>query len=168
MELPQEAPKEEKAINPVAPPPVINDSLVVVDTTIFQKDKDGYYDISWKQLAKVTFNEAFVDSMDAYVPFPVFHPEIKFLEGKKIKVKGYVIPIEETGDESILVLSAFPFTNCFFCGNAGPESVMDIKLKKKTKKRFKQDDIITFKGKLRLNDSDLYYLNYILESSEED
>ncbi len=139
---------------------------VVIDTSIYKRDKDGYFDINWKQLSKVEFNEEYVDSLDVYVPFPVFHPEIKYLEGKNIKIKGYVIPIQETGDESILVLSAFPFTNCFFCGGAGPESVMDIKLKKKTKRKYKQDDIITFKGKLRLNDSDLYYLNYILEGAE--
>ena len=161
--LPEPAKPEPKP--DLAPPSEVPEVPIVIDTTIYTKDKDGYYEITWKHLSKVEFNEVLVDSIDSYVPFPVFHPEIKFLEGKKIKIKGYVIPISETGDDKILVLSAFPFTQCFFCGNAGPESVMDIKLKNPEKKRYKQDDVHTFKGKLRLNDSDLYYLNYILENA---
>jgi len=137
-----------------------------IDTSIYKKNKAGYYDISWKMLSKVEFNEEFVDSLDAYVPFPIFSPEVKYLEDKNIEIKGYVIPIEETGDETLLVLSANPYSSCFFCGGAGPETVMDIKLQAKSKGRYKMDDMTTFRGRLRLNDSDLYYLNYILENAE--
>ena len=41
---------------------------------------------------------------------------------------------------------------------------MDVQLKDQ-KKRFKQDAMVTFAGKLRLNDSDLDYLNYILDDA---
>ncbi len=146
-------------------PPVF-DGDISVDTSQFQKNTKGFYDITWKHLSKVQFNEAYVDSIGMYIPFPIFHPEIWYLDGKNIQVKGYIIPTEETGDENIFVLSAYPFSNCFYCGGAGPETVMDIKLKKKEKRRFKQDTHTTFRGKLRLNDSDLYYLNYILEDAE--
>lgn len=167
--IPVPTPEEKKAIQDSLEALAIQESLMeMADTTIYTKDEDGYYDISWKQLSKVDFNEIFVDSMEMYIPYPVFHPDILFLDGKKIKVKGYVIPIEETEDESLLILSAFPFSNCFFCGNAGPETVMDIKLNNKKKHKYKQDKVITFKGELRLNDSDLYYLNYILENASED
>ena len=66
----------------------------------------------------------------------------------------------------MLVLSANSFANCFFCGNAGPETIMDIKMKTKFKKPLKQDDRVIFRGKLKLNATDLYYLNYILEDAE--
>lgn len=128
--------------------------------------KGDAVEVSWQLLAKVEFKEFFNKEADAFVPYPVFHPHIKALNGKTIVVKGYVIPMEETGDETILVLSANPFSQCFFCGNAGPESVMDIKLKGDNLPRFKQDQVTGFKGRLRLNDSDLYYLNYILEEAE--
>ena len=122
-------------------------------------------DLNWQMLAKIEFEEMFNDEMDAFVPYPVFHPLIKALEGKTVQIKGYVIPTEEIGESDILVLSANPFSQCFFCGNAGPESVMDIKLTGKTPE-FDLDQVTTFKGKLKLNDVDLYYLNYILEGAE--
>jgi hypothetical protein len=42
---------------------------------------------------------------------------------------------------------------------------MDIKLRPDEKRKFTTDDRMTFLGKLRLNDDDLYYLNYILEDA---
>jgi hypothetical protein len=43
---------------------------------------------------------------------------------------------------------------------------MDIKLRPGTNQKFTTDDRITFRGRLRLNDDDLYFLNYILEDAE--
>ncbi len=62
------------------------------------------------------------------------------------------------------VLSAYPYSMCFFCGGAGPESVMGLKLKKNRK--FKTDEIHLFKGTLELNANDIYELNYILADAE--
>jgi hypothetical protein len=138
----------------------------LIDTVTYQKKKSGYLDINWKHLSKVKFNEIYTEEVQAFVPYPLFHPSIKRLDGEKIEIKGYIIPIEETGDETMIVLSANPFSSCFFCGMAGPETIMDIKLKSKLGRVLKQDEIITFRGKLKLNDSDLYYLNYILEDAE--
>ena len=135
------------------------------DTFSYKIDKNGVIQLDWKMLGHIKFNEQFTPELDAYVPYPIFHPTIKQMEGKKIEIKGYIIPIDEVGDDKLLVLSAYPFTNCFFCGGAGPETVMDIHINE-THKRFKQDAVTTFRGKLRLNDSDLYYLNYILEEAE--
>lgn len=134
------------------------------DTTRYQM-KEGFYQVTWQHLSKVSFVDKMNEEYDAMVAYPVFQPSVKKLDGQKIQIKGYVIPLEETGDESIVILSAFPFTSCFFCGGAGPETVIDVQLKKQ-KTRFKQDDMISFRGKLRLNDSDLDYLNYILEEAE--
>ncbi|MCB0847224.1 MAG: DUF3299 domain-containing protein, partial [Bacteroidetes bacterium] len=63
-------------------------------------------------------------------------------------------------------LSANPFASCFFCGNAGPESVMDLELTSYDKVYF-TDDYVTFQGKLILNDSDLNKMCYVLEEAEE-
>lgn len=128
--------------------------------------KDGIIDLNWQILARVTFDEQYNEELDQYIPYPIFSPSVRAVEGKEVYIQGYYIPVDESGDADIVVLSAFPFSACFFCGNAGPESVMDIQLKKKTKLNFKTDDRITFKGKLKLNDTDLYYLNYILEDAE--
>ena len=42
---------------------------------------------------------------------------------------------------------------------------MEIKAKKELPV-LKMDEIVTFKGKLKLNDTDIYELNYILENAE--
>lgn len=127
---------------------------------------DGHYEISWKLLAKIDFEERFNEEVKDYIFYPIFHPQVKAFAGKPVQIRGYVIPFQETGDEDLIILSAFPFSNCFFCGNAGPESVMDIQLQAPFPGRLKQDDMMVFRGTLKLNDTDLYYLNYILENAE--
>ncbi|MCB0644008.1 MAG: hypothetical protein KDC44_20320 [Phaeodactylibacter sp.] len=136
------------------------------DLSSFEKEGD-FYKLDWNMLSKIDFEERYNDSIADYIYYPIFHPSLKVLNRQPVIIKGYIIPFEETGSEQVLILSAFPFTNCFFCGNAGPESVMDVKLRPNhPRKKFKQDAVTTFKGTLRLNDTDLYYLNYILEDAE--
>ncbi len=134
------------------------------DTSQFEK-KEDYLVVGWDLLTKMKFEERFHNEVNTYIPYPIFHPSVKYLDGKKIMVKGYVIPIGEVEDESLLVISAFPYSNCFFCGQAGPESVMEITLIDPNREPFKMDAMVIFKGTLKLNDSDIYYLNYILEDA---
>lgn len=128
--------------------------------------QDGYYVLDWDFLSLVQFEERYNEELEFEIPYPIFPPIIKAFDGQPILIQGYVIPLEETGQSELLVLSAFPFSSCFFCGSAGPESVMDIKLAKSSKSRFKMDNITSFRGTLRLNDHDIYYLNYILDDAE--
>ncbi len=130
------------------------------------KYKDGYIILTWEELAKVTFEEEYHEEVEEYIWQPIFSDTLKALEGKKVMVEGFVIPIEETGDETFVVLSGLPYLQCFFCGGAGPETVIDILPKNKLKKRLTTDEKITFKGRLRLNADDLMYLNYILDDAE--
>ncbi|HMO39543.1 MAG TPA: DUF3299 domain-containing protein [Saprospiraceae bacterium] len=138
---------------------------VALDSSYFTF-QDGYIELNWKILANVNFEEKYNDLVESYILYPAFEPVVQMLDGQPVRIRGYVIPIDETGVENLLVLSAFPFSNCFFCGNAGPESIMEVRLKEEGK-RFKMDEQITFRGTLRLNDSDVYALNYILESAEQ-
>ncbi|NJN33279.1 MAG: hypothetical protein HC817_02530 [Saprospiraceae bacterium] len=148
------------------PPPKTSeapDSSAITFTQI-----EGFYQLDWKALAKTKFNPFFVDSLESYTLIPQFPLAIRQLEGQPVQMSGYVIPVEETGDMQVLVLSANPYTTCFFCGQAGPETVMDIKLKNtRPDRRYKKDDVTTFRGKLKLNDSDYQFFNYILEEAEE-
>lgn len=115
--------------------------------------------ITWKTLADVTFYEKYNKEYDFNVLYPKWGPKVKAIENKIVEIEGYAIPVEELGAD-ILVLSALPYSQCFFCGGAGPESVMDIKSNKKIK--VKLDKKLKFRGKLKLNESDLSQLNYIL------
>ena len=149
-------------VDTVTPPP---STLPLPDTFEYTHIDDAVL-IDWKLLSMVDFEETFNDELQAYIPFPNFHPPVLALDGKTIVIKGFIIPLEETEQESILVLSANPFSTCFFCGGAGPETVMDIKLKAGAQRDFTTDEQVAFKGRLKLNDEDLYYLNYILEEAE--
>ncbi len=128
--------------------------------------KDGYIQCDWQMLSRVIFEDRYIN--DTFAMVPIFHDEIKILAGKPIQIKGYIIPSSEAigaEDGKLHVLSAYPFTNCFFCGGAGPETVMDINTKK-AHDNFKLDDVHSFRGVLELNDSNLNYLNYILRKAE--
>lgn len=120
--------------------------------------------ITWKTLQDVTFKEKYFKEAEAWFLFPTFGRSLKELEGKLIEIKGYVIPID--AESGLYALSAFPFSACYFCGGAGPESVMSLKLKK-GHRRYKTDDVVTFRGIFKLNDTDINDFNYILRNAEE-
>jgi hypothetical protein len=63
------------------------------------------------------------------------------------------------------VLSAFPFSACFFCGNAGPESVMAIYFEDQGQRKFTTDERVTLEGTLKLNDTDVDELVYVLNNA---
>jgi hypothetical protein len=117
--------------------------------------------IDWKLLAKVDFIDQYFPEFEAWYLIPKFEEEVKALDKKTVIIKGYLIPMDVEGGE--YALSAYPFSACFFCGGAGPESVIKLELEEKTD-RFDTDDIITFSGTLILNDTDIDNFNYILKN----
>lgn len=119
--------------------------------------------LTWETLRDVTFKKKWYAEEQVYMLYPTFGPSIQKLSGKEVVITGYVLPIDL--DANLYVLSAFPYSACFFCGGAGPESVMTLDFKKSTRK-FKTDERLTFKGKLKLNADDIYQMNYILEAAE--
>ncbi len=147
------------------PTPTVNKEE---DTTLskeFNKEdyqwEDEHIVIDWQLLSKVDFKEGYI--RDTFAWIPIFHDDIKVLEGRPVQITGYFIPFgDDTGH--LHIISAYPNSQCFFCGGAGPESVMDIKSTKKLTK-LKVDDRITFRGTFKLNSDDLFHLNYILEDA---
>lgn len=119
--------------------------------------------ITWDQLRDVSYREVYIEEMGVYYDLPQFGESVRKLDGKQIYISGYVIPVDVAAN--YYVLSAFPFAACFFCGGAGPESVMDVELLNQ-RVRFNTDDRVTFRGTLRLNDSDMYKMTYVLEDAE--
>ena len=69
-------------------------------------------------------------------------------------------------EEDLVVLSKYPNANCFFCGGAGLESIMEVRLKEKPEQRFEMDEKLTFRGKLVVNSTDYNILSFILEDAE--
>ena len=100
--------------------------------------------------------------MEYDVEYPIFSENIKAINGKEIEVKGYMIPLEELTGQNFFVLSAFPYNMCFFCGGAGPETVMEVNTIKEIP--FSEKPIL-IKGRLELNESDYNHMMYILNDA---
>lgn len=120
--------------------------------------------IDWIMLADMTMEYKYNEEFGFDIPYPVFGEDIKAFEGEEVSLEGFVLLIEAE-DEEIVILSKYPYSQCFFCGGAGPESVVDVLLADKDH-GLRMDQRVTFKGKLKLNVEDLDHLNYIFESAE--
>lgn len=118
---------------------------------------------TWKTLAKITYTKQYDELMGFKVDVPVFSEDIKALEGQEVEVKGYIIPVEGYKSHKEFIFSAFPYTMCFFCGGAGPESVMDVFAKNPVEYSAEQ---ITLKGTLELNATDINRLMYSIHDAE--
>lgn len=119
--------------------------------------------ITWDTLRDVTFKKKWNANEGMFILEPQFGEKVKELNSKEIVLTGYMIPVDI--DANYYVLSANPFASCFFCGQAGPESVVSVKFKSLSK-RFNTDDRVSIKGKFRLNASDINDLNYIIDAAE--
>lgn len=128
-----------------------------------ENPKTAAIPITWKTLTDITYTRKFNQKEEMYFMYPTFGSKVAGLEGKTVAIKGYMIPVDETGE--FYVISAKPMAECFFCGGSGPESLIELDFKKKGR-RFKTDEIRTVKGVLKLNPDDVEHLNYILTSVE--
>ena len=115
---------------------------------------------SWSEFAKTKFEPKYYEKLGEYLFVPKFSDQLKSLVGKEITVQGYYVPFAPEGD-SYIVISKFPMSQCFFCGGAGPESIAEVNFLKSAPK-FQVDDLITVKGKLKLNTDDVDHVNFIL------
>ena len=127
-----------------------------------QKIKAQQNNNTWKTLTKIGWKKEFNEYIGAEVEMPIFSEEVKALNGEEIVIEGFVLPLDlSQGD--YLILSMFPYASCFFCGNAGPETVMEVYMKEP--KLYASDEKVTFKGKLKLNFDDGMHLVYMLQEA---
>lgn len=118
---------------------------------------------TWKTLAKITYIKEYNEIMGFKVDKPVFSQDILDLEGKEIEVKGYIIPVEGYKSHKEFIFSAFPYNMCFFCGGAGPETVMEVEAMDPVK--FTAESI-RLRGKLKLNAEDINNLMFSLQDAQ--
>jgi hypothetical protein len=119
--------------------------------------------VTWETLRDVTFKKKWYAAESIYMLHPTFGPSVQKLKDQQVTITGYILPMDL--DANLYVLSAFPFSACFFCGGAGPETVMTLNFKKNGRK-FKTDERLTLTGTLKLNADDIYQMNYILDGAE--
>ena len=117
---------------------------------------------AWKTLSKITFRKQYDDMLGFKVDVPVFSDDVKKLAEQEVEIKGYIIPVEGYKSHTEFVFSAFPYNMCFFCGGAGPETVMEVYAKEPIKYTA---EAVAIRGKLELNDSDVNRLIYALRDA---
>ena len=126
---------------------------------LFRSEKD-----IWRVLFKVEWVRKYNKKLKLKVDTPKFTPEIKALNNQEITIKGYEIPVEMYGGGGdYVILSAYPANQCFFCGGAGPESVVEVYPKNQSKRFL--GNRITLRGTLELNEDDHSHLIYILRDA---
>lgn len=114
----------------------------------------------WHTLAEVGFKKELRNGYEVEVP--MFSNYLKSWNGKKIRLKGYVIPVGEVGDESKFMFSSLPFNVCYFCGAAGPETIVEVESIEKVK--FTSQSI-WMEGILQLNEKNPDRHIYILKAA---
>ena len=124
------------------------------------------HNVSWDQLADVTWSETYVDSLGYNQITGTFGQEVQNLDGKEITISGYVIPLDGMGLS--YALSKSSFASCFFCGQAGPETVMDLNVTPRSIKPHRQKEtLLTFRGILKVRESNDSGLHYTLDQASE-
>ena len=117
----------------------------------------------WKTLSKITYKKEYDELLGFKIDKPVFSDDIIAREGDIVTVKGFIIPTEGYKSHSEFIFSAFPYSMCFFCGGAGPETVMEVIADDPVKYTA---EAITLRGKLVLNADDINRLMYALVDAE--
>lgn len=136
--------------------------LTIVTFLILSINSYSQTENVWKSLSKISYKKEYDELMGFKIDKPVFSDAIKAMEGKTIKLKGYIIPVEGYKSHKEFIFSAFPYSMCFFCGGAGPESVMEVTAKEPVKYT---TESITLQGTLRLNSDDINRLMFKIDNT---
>lgn len=117
--------------------------------------------IDWQILSHVKFVQEDQSNRDPVYGRPIFEPSVKSLSGKEVIIEGFMLPL--TVDNQLYILSRYPFTECFFCGGGGKETVIELILAEDWE--FDLDEQVTVKGTLVLVDDPLQ-ISYKLVEAE--
>lgn len=80
--------------------------------------------LGWDVLARVDVKA----TPERYIPR--FSPELKALDGKEVKVAGFMLPLDAGKKQRRILLTRLPVTCAFCLPGGGPESVIEVHLRK--------------------------------------
>jgi uncharacterized protein len=89
---------------------------------------------------------------------PDFPEPLRALNGKNVKLQGYILPLEAGQTHRYFLLSAWS-PSCPFCQTAGPEAMVEIKARAAVKYSI---DPVVVEGRLVLLDNDASGMFYRL------
>jgi hypothetical protein len=128
------------------------DSLPLIDSTMIETNISKQL---WDTLMDIRYDQLSTWGYQAH-----FEPKHERLHQKEVVLEGYMHPIEDQKLQHFFMLSRFPRSQCFFCGGAGPESIVEINSPKGV---LYTDQKIQLKGMMTLNKNNKERLFYILE-----
>ncbi len=114
----------------------------------------------WELLSDVEVQRVYDDFLEQEVEKPKFSEALLGRDKTEIELLGFVIPLNDGESSNYFVLSRFPYQSCFFCGNAGPETVVEVYSNEDLSLK---DQQVRVKGTLYLNANDPLHLYYIMK-----
>lgn len=135
--------------------------LLLVLTILLGVQAQAQKKLTWDDFADVNFEPVYSEKYEIHFLTPKFGEKIKAHQGEKVSITGYFLDI--SGDGDIYLVSENPMASCFFCGAAGPETIVEARFTEKPP--FKTDQVVTVTGTLKLNTNNVNSLNYILNGS---
>ncbi|MCV2370994.1 DUF3299 domain-containing protein [Roseateles oligotrophus] len=89
---------------------------------------------------------------------PIFPPQILALDKQKVRVQGFMMPLEPGDKQQHFLLSSVP-TSCAFCVPAGPEGLIEVRTRQAVRYSL---EAITIEGQLSVLSDDAYGMFYRL------
>jgi hypothetical protein len=94
---------------------------------------------------------------------PQFPSWLDKYQNQEIVIQGYLVPVDVEGNQ--YALSRYAFSSCFFCGNAEPNTVVELVFKERPDNLI-TDQFVVVKGILMFNFNDPFRLFFILQQVE--
>ncbi|NJN77416.1 MAG: hypothetical protein HC803_03055 [Saprospiraceae bacterium] len=104
--------KMDSAINANMQQPIVANRAAVEKS--LKPNKDGVVVLDWNVMNDIKLEECFNEDIGEYFYCPEFGSIMKSLQGKKVALKGYVLPL----DGGYFVLSMNPMASCYFVAAA--------------------------------------------------
>ncbi len=94
---------------------------------------------------------------------PQFPSWLDKYQNQEIVIQGYLVPVDVEGNQ--YALSRYAFSSCFFCGNAEPNTVVELVFKERPDNLI-TDQFVVVKGILMFNSNNPFRLFFILQQVE--
>ena len=133
--------------------------LFLATTSLLDQNKDNI----WSTLALLEFEQK--DDLGYFDSEGNILPLIEAFESKEVVVTGYVIPLSGKTAQKHFMFSVYPYASCFFCGKAGPETIMEVFVKDDNEINFSEKKM-SIKGTFHFTSRNSNEVMFTLKNAE--
>ena len=80
--------------------------------------------LDWEKLASVDYEESVSEGQWSFTP--QFPDDVLLLDGQKVKLTGFMIPLDYSQTQTTFLISAFPGDGCYFHMPGGPSTIAQV------------------------------------------